>query len=95
MIGKLVLAAMALGAATLSPAHPLSVLDRTVAMQGGATLSVFKDGKMSMEDRLGRVVSMLPGQPMQTRDGQSITMVGNETARLYSLLKTLNGGPSR
>jgi Copper resistance protein K len=46
---------------------------------------VFKDGKMGMEDRLGRVVGMKPGHVMETKDGQRIIMIGNELARLDAI----------
>lgn len=39
---KLSLAAIATGVATLSPANPSSILDRSVALHGGTTLCVFK-----------------------------------------------------
>lgn len=51
-------------------------------LKDGSTVYVFKDGKMAMEDRLGRVIGMKPGHAMETRDGQKIIMIGNELARL-------------
>ena len=60
--------------------------DRVVELKDGATLYIFKDQKMAMEDRFGRAVRMAPGHVMETRDGQRITMVGDEVARLDGLL---------
>ena len=92
MLNRLLIAAAMVAAATTVLAQPLSNLDRSVVLQEGSTVYIFKDGKMGMEDKLGRVVSMTQGHVMQTGGGQSITMVGNETARLSSFLKTQLGG---
>lgn len=92
MLTRLAFIGLMLAAASTSFAHPLSSMDKTVPLQDGSTVYVFKDGKMAMEDRLGRVVSMDQGHVMQTRDGQTIAMVGNETARLDCFLKTQLGG---
>jgi hypothetical protein len=70
----------------------LSALEKSVSLQDGSTVYVFKDGKMAMEDRLGRVVAMNEGHVMQTADGKSIAMAGNETARLDCFLRTQLGG---
>lgn len=60
--------------------------ERVVEMKDGVTLYIFKDKKMAMEDRVGRAVRMAPGHIMETKDGQRITMVGDEVARLDWLL---------
>lgn len=60
--------------------------ERVIELKDGSTLYIFKDQKMAMADRLGRAVRMAPGQVMETRDGQRITMVGDEVARLDALL---------
>jgi Copper resistance protein K len=51
-------------------------------LKDGSTVYVFKDGKMAMEDRLGRTVGMKAGHVMETKGGQRIIMIGNEIARL-------------
>lgn len=56
-------------------------VENTFALKDGTTLYVFKDGKMAMEDSLGRTVSMRAGQPMETVDGEKIVMKGNEVWR--------------
>ena len=55
-------------------------------MKDGSTVYVFDSGKMAMESKYGRAVRMDPGMVMETKDGQKITMVGDEVARLSSLL---------
>jgi hypothetical protein len=52
-----------------------------VPLKDGATLLIFKDGKMSMRDSRGRVHSMKEGVTMETKDGQVIVMRGNEIWR--------------
>jgi len=57
-------------------------IERSIQLKDGSTVHVFKDGKMAMEDKLGRPLRMKPGQTMQTTDDQSMTMKGDEVARL-------------
>lgn len=64
----------------------------SVPLKDGSTVHVFRDGKMAMEDRFGRPVRMSPGQSMQSVDGRSIVMVGDESARLDSIRKIQQGG---
>jgi hypothetical protein len=61
-------------------------------LKDGSTVYVFKDGKMSMEDRLGQTKGMKAGHVMETKDGQKIIMVGNEIARLETIKATERGG---
>jgi hypothetical protein len=42
----------------------------------------YKDGKMAMENSVGNVVYMKDGVTMETTDGKTIQMTGNEIARL-------------
>jgi ribosomal protein L21E len=51
-------------------------------MKDGTTLIVYQDGKMVMQDKNGRAHSMMPGQRMETKDGQVLMMQGNEVWRL-------------
>ena len=46
-----------------------------------------KDGKMGMEDKMGRAVRMKHGEVMETKDGQKIMMHGDEVMRLDSILR--------
>lgn len=66
---------------------------KSVQLKGGATVHQFQDGKMAMEDKYGRAVRMNEGEVMETTDGKTITMKGDEVARLYISLVTKNGGP--
>ena len=55
-------------------------------LKDGTAVYIFKDGKMAMEDKYGRPVRMKEGHVMETKDGQKVPMVGDEVARLDSLL---------
>ena len=59
---------------------------QVVELKDGSTVYVFDSGKMAMESKYGRAVRMDPGMVMETKDGQKITMVGDEVARLSVLL---------
>ena len=92
MLNKLLLSAAMFAAVTAAFAFDVSNIAKTVQLQDGSAVYVFKDGRMAMEDKLGRTVAMPEGQAMRTRDGQSMAMVGNETARLDSLKQMKLGG---
>ena len=91
MLKELALTAVML-AATTAFAVDKGAVDKSFDLKDGSTVYIFKDGKMAMEDKLGRVVPMKPGHVMQTKDGQSILMVGNELARLDWIRKSELGG---
>ena len=55
---------------------------KTIALKDGSSVTVYEDGKMAMEDRFGRSISMKPGQVMKTRDDGKVVMAGNETYRV-------------
>lgn len=61
-------------------------------LKDGSTVYVFKDGKMAMEDKFGRVATMKEGHVMETKDGQNIMMKGNEIWRLKRELHLDRGG---
>ena len=61
-------------------------VEKSTQLTDGSTVHVFADGKMAMEDRFGRAAYMEPGHAMQTRDGKTVVMNGNEVARLDQLL---------
>ena len=66
---------------------------QVVDLQDGATLYVFDSGKMAVESKYGHAVSIKPGSAVKASDGREITVVGNEVARLDSLLNQgINGG---
>lgn len=61
-------------------------MENCIALKDGSTVHVFKDGRMGMEGAYGRPVRMDPGTVMQTKDGQKITMRGDEVARLTQIV---------
>ncbi len=64
----------------------VSKVEKNFELKDGSTVHFFKDGKMAMEDKYGRVISMKPGQVMDTKDGKRIIMIGNEVVRLEPIL---------
>lgn len=64
----------------------VSKVEKNIELKDGSTVHFFKDGKMAMEDKYGRVISMKPGQVMDTKDGKRIIMIGNEVVRLEPIL---------
>ncbi|MFT3847373.1 MAG: CopK family periplasmic copper-binding protein [Propionivibrio sp.] len=59
---------------------------QVIDLKDGATVYVFDNGKMAMESKYGRAERMAPEVVMETKDGQKLAMVGDEVARLDSLL---------
>ncbi|MHB1123365.1 MAG: CopK family periplasmic copper-binding protein [Ramlibacter sp.] len=88
----LVAAVFAASASASVFAVDASNVEKVVALQDGTSVYIFKDGNMAMEDKLGRTVAMNEGHVMQTTDGKSIAMVGDEVARLSAIRKTELGG---
>lgn len=90
MLNKLLataVSAMAIATVAISAfAVDLSQVEKSVPLKDGSTVYVFKDGKMAMEDKQGRVARMKPGVAMETKDGQRIVMIGDEVAYLNSLV---------
>lgn len=80
-----VVVAMSAAAASAFSADETKV-EKSIELKNGSTVYIFKDGKMGMEDKLGRVVSMKAGNVMETKDGKKIVMTGNELWRVDELL---------
>ena len=59
---------------------------QVIELKDGSTVYIFKDGKMGMEDNLGRAMRMKKDTVMETKDGQKIIMHGDEVMRLDNLL---------
>lgn len=91
MLKKIAVMASLTVAATSFAADLLNVANK-FDLKDGSTVYVYKDGKMSMEDRFGRAVGMQAGHVMETKDGQKIVMVGNEISRLESIKAEHLGG---
>jgi hypothetical protein len=61
---------------------PSSIV-KSIDLNDGTTVHIFKDGKMAMENEFGNVISMREGHVMTTKNGQKIVMKGNEMERLH------------
>jgi len=61
-------------------------VEKRLDLKDGSTVYIFKDGKMAMEDKLGRTVRMKKDTVMETKDGQKIMMHGDEVMRLDNIL---------
>jgi hypothetical protein len=55
---------------------------QSIQLKDGTMVHRYKDGKMAMENSVGNVVYMKDGVTMETTDGKTIQMTGNEIARL-------------
>ena len=60
---------------------------RTIDLQDGSIVYVFKSGKMAVENKMGAAVKTKAGTILKAKDGSDVTMVGDEVARLDVLLK--------
>ena len=70
-----------------------SQAQKSIELKDGSTVYIFKDGKMGMEDKMGRSTYMESGHVMETKDGKKIIMNGNEIWRVEELLhKDHRGG---
>jgi len=45
-------------------------VEKSIELKDGSTVYIFKDGKMGMEDKLGRAVRMKKDTVMEAKDGQ-------------------------
>ena len=73
------------------PALSAFALDNTdivksTQLKDGSIVHEFKDGKMAMESKFGKAVRMQEGTTMETANGQSITMKGDEVAKLSAAI---------
>ncbi len=92
MFKKSMILVAVLAATGAAMAVDMQKVSKALPMQDGSTVYIFKDGKMVMEDKLGRTVGMKAGHVMETKDGQRIIMVGNELARLEMIKADERGG---
>lgn len=63
-------------------------IEKSVEPKDGSTVHLFKGGKMAMENKFGRPYRMREGKMMETTDGKSIAMNGDEVARLSNAMRT-------
>jgi len=59
---------------------------QTYDLKDGATLYVFQDGKMALENKIGFAVPLQKGSVLESRDGQKITAGDDSFFRLSGLL---------
>jgi Copper resistance protein K len=86
MLKKLLVVA-AMSAITASAfAVDRSQVAKSYELKDGSTVYIYKDGKMGMEDKLGRATYMKPNVVMETKDGSKIIMIGNEVWRVDKML---------
>lgn len=86
MLKRLLVAAAGSMIALSAFAVDQNKVDKSIELKDGSTVYIFKDGKMGMENKFGRVESMKAGHVMETKDGKKIVMIGNEVWRLEELL---------
>mgnify|MGYP003576697262 CR=1 FL=1 len=84
---KIIVSAILATASAMSFALDLGEVKQSIPLKDGATVHLFADGKMAMEDKYGRAVFMADGHMMETSQGEKFIMRGNEVARLDSLLR--------
>ena len=83
----LVTAASAIAMFAISAfAVDLTQVEQSIPLKDGSTVYVFKGGKMGMEDKYGRATRMEPGVLMEGKDGHKYAMIGDEVARVQTLL---------
>jgi hypothetical protein len=63
---------------------------KSVPLKGGSTMHQFTNGKMAMEDKYGHAVRMKEGTGMETTDGQSVAMNGDEVQKLSQAIQKHN-----
>lgn len=82
----LMVAVMNAVAASAFAAYPVEQVEKAIPLKNGSTVYILKDGKMGMEDKMGKAVRMKQGEVMEAKDGQKIMMHGDEVMRLDSIL---------
>ena len=89
MLKKLlmVVAMSAVTATAFASDEARAAAKQVIELKDGSTVYIFKDGKMGMEDKMGRAVRMKHGEVMETKDGQKIMMHGDEVMRLENILR--------
>ena len=64
---------------------------QVINLKDGATLFVFKDGKMAKADKYNRPAYLKDGEVLEAKDGRQVTAAGNEVARLAALFRQDHG----
>jgi hypothetical protein len=92
MFTKILVAAASSMIALSAFAADANQVAQSIQLKDGSTVQVYADGKMAMQDQFGRAVYMETGHAMQTKSGKTLTMNGNEVARLEQQLATSRVG---
>ena len=92
MFTKILVAAASSMIALSAFAAEANQVAQSIQLKDGSTVHVYADGKMAMQDRFRRAVYMETGHAMQTKSGKTLTMNGNEVARLDQQLATSRVG---
>jgi hypothetical protein len=90
MLKKMIVVAVLSAVSVLAVADEVDARNeakQVIDLKDGSIAYVFDNGKMALESKFGNAVVVKPGTTLQTADGRSITMVGDEVARLDSLLQ--------
>lgn len=90
MLKKIIVVAALSAVSALAAASELDARNaakQVIDLKDGSTVYVFDNGKMGLENKYGIAVRTEPGTTLQTADGRTITMVGDEVARLDILLQ--------
>ena len=83
VIATVLATASIMASAAIAPASGVGAYgEKTVALQDGSTLHIYKDGLMAMENAFGRPTVVASGQQLHEQNGTTITMNGDEVARL-------------
>lgn len=85
MFSKILIVAASSVVAVSAFAVDTGNVQKSIPLKDGSTVYIFKDGKMGMEDKVGRSTRMKPGQVMEAKDGQKLIMIGDEVMRVESL----------
>ena len=69
-----------------------SQVEKSIELKDGSTVYIFKDGKMGMEDKLGRAVRMKKDTVMEAKDGSKLMMKNNALWKTLTEHGTLKPG---
>lgn len=88
----IVVAMSALSVSAIASDAARAEAKQVIELKNGSTIYIFKNGKMSMEDKYGHAKRMKQGTVMEGKDGKKYMMYGDEVQQLNSLLEQGHGG---
>ena len=94
LIATVLATASIMASAAISPTTRIGPQgEQLVALQGGGTLHIYKNGTMAEENAYGRPTVVANGQTLHEQNGTTIAMNGDEVARLsMEQFQQLHGG---